>query len=83
MKEFFFSKVAGCKPITLLRNELLYRFLSRILHWVEYARMRAFADLHFPTYGQNCIRILPYIDRIADSVHIWENTDTICPYAGK
>ena len=83
MKEFFFSKVAGGKPETLLRNELLHRSLSRILHCVEYSRMRAFVDLHFPAYGQNCIRILPYIDRIADSVHIRENTDTICPYVGK
>ena len=83
MIEFFFSKDPGCKPATLLRNELLHKCFSRVLLFVKYTRIRAFTDLHFLVYGQNCIRIFQYIDRIADSVHIRENTDTICPYTGK
>ena len=31
MKEFIFSKVEGLQPGTLLKNELLYKYFSRIL----------------------------------------------------
>ena len=48
-------------------------------HCVKYAKIRAFSDPYFPQYGQNRIRIFPYLDRIRDSVQIRENTDTILP----
>ena len=43
----------------------------------------AFSDPYFPVYGQNRIRIFPYLDRIGGFVQIQENTDTILPTYGK
>ena len=36
-----------------------------------------FSHAYFPAYEQNCIRIFPYIDKLEDSVHIQEASDTI------
>ena len=38
-----------------------------VLHCVKYPRMWAFSDPHLPMYGQNRIRIFPYMDWIIDS----------------
>ena len=47
------------------------------------AEIPAFSDPYFPVYGQNRIRIFPYLDRIEDSVQLRENTDTILLTYGK
>ena len=65
-------------------------------HCLKYGKMQAFCDPYFPVYGQNCVRIFAYMDRISDLyrkihgtcmrkngynfVHVKENTDQ--SYAG-
>ena len=71
MKEFFFSKVNGCKPATLLRNKLLHGSFSRILHCAKYARIRAFAD-----------RIFRHMDKILSVFPRKLTESQICSYAG-
>ena len=50
---------------------------------MKYDKIWAFSDSYFPVYGQNHIRIFPYLDRITDSAQIQENMDTILPTYGK
>ena len=45
--------------------------------------MQAFSDPYFPVYGQNRIRIFPYLVRIGNSVQIQENTVMILETYGK
>ena len=47
---------------------------------MKYAEIRASSDPLFPVYGQNRIRIFPYLRY--DSVHIRENTDQESPHFG-
>ena len=44
---------------------------------VKYAKIWAFSEPYFPVYGQSHIHIFAYLDRIRESVQIWENTGTI------
>ena len=48
-------------------NEIEKKNYLVVLHCVKYPRMWAFSDPHLPMYGQNRIRIFPYMDRIIDS----------------
>ena len=50
---------------------------------MKYVEICAFLDLYFPVYGQNCICIFLYLDRIRDSFQIQENTGMILPTYSK
>ena len=50
---------------------------------MKYIEIQTFCDLYFLVYGQNRIRIFPYLDAIANSVQIQKNADMILPLYGK
>ena len=63
-----------------MSNENKHNWNCYGTQWVKYVEIRTFSCPCFPGYGQNRIRIFPYI---CDSVHIRENTDTIPLIYGK
>ena len=46
---------------------------------MKYTERQAFSDPYFSIYGQNHIRIFPYLDRIGDFLQMRESMDTILP----
>ena len=52
-------------------------------HCMKFTEIQTFCYLYFLVDGQNRIRTFSYLDRIGDSVQIWENRDTILSICGK